>query len=274
MNNFPSEVLESRVVPVTADMLSAEYAKAADDVWKTLSAIDVNDHTEKKNGLTYLSWAWAYQTIMKHYPTFGYAFAEPEVFSDGSVEVQCMCWVIHDGHLIRKHMWLPVMNYANKPVMQPDSTEINKAKMRCLTKCISMLGLGAYIYAGEDLPQAPAASDKPAAKPEPKKVPAKKKVAKKKAPAKKAAPKKATPEPDDEQPVIDTEEEAENVADTILDLAKMHTDSVDSLRGFWRKNAKVIDLLDQQYPDAYAKLKSGFMEISRKVAEEEEDDDE
>ena len=31
----------------------------------TLLHINVNEHTEKKNGLTYLSWAWAWAECLK-----------------------------------------------------------------------------------------------------------------------------------------------------------------------------------------------------------------
>ena len=41
-------------------------------VWETLSGIDVSEHTEEKNGLTYLSWAWAWGIVKKHYPTATY----------------------------------------------------------------------------------------------------------------------------------------------------------------------------------------------------------
>ena len=53
-----------------------------------------------------------------------------------------------------RHMWLPVMDHRNKAIVNPDKFAINSSKMRCLVKCFSMFGLGHYIYAGEDLPQA------------------------------------------------------------------------------------------------------------------------
>tara|TARA_R110000824_G_scaffold158571_1_gene332562 strand:- start:90 stop:419 length:330 start_codon:yes stop_codon:yes gene_type:complete len=51
-------------------------------------------------------------------------------------------------------MWLPVMDNRNKSIANPSSRDISDARMRCLVKAIAMHGLGAYIYAGEDLPQA------------------------------------------------------------------------------------------------------------------------
>jgi len=48
------------------------------------------------------------------------------------------------------------MDHRNKAIKNPDAFAINTAIMRCMTKAISMHGLGLYIYAGEDLPESPA----------------------------------------------------------------------------------------------------------------------
>lgn len=129
-------------------------------VWETLSKIDVSEHTEEKNGLTYLSWAWAWGIVKKYYPkaTFtknlyssanndctlpymidpaGYAFVSVTVDIDGETQTEI----------------LPVLDYANKSVSQPNSFQVNTALQRCLTKCLAFHGLGHYIYAGEDLPE-------------------------------------------------------------------------------------------------------------------------
>jgi hypothetical protein len=53
-----------------------------------------------------------------------------------------------------RRMWLPVMDYKNKAVVNPDAFALNSAMMRCLVKCLALYGLGHYIYAGEDLPTA------------------------------------------------------------------------------------------------------------------------
>ena len=117
--------------------------------WETLSKINVNDHTEKKGNLTYLSWAWAWQKLMEHYPDSVYQFKPNEYHPDDSVTVHCTLTV--DG--ITRPMWLPVMDNRNNAISQPTSRQISDTKMRCLVKAISMFGLGSYIYAGEDLPQ-------------------------------------------------------------------------------------------------------------------------
>lgn len=124
----------------------------AKTVWETLSTVNVNNHTEKKQNLTYLSWAWAWGVLMQYYPNSTYEILPDVSLADGSVE----CWVkltVSDGEqsLTRK-MWLPVMDFRNQAMTNPNSVAINKTRMRCLAKAIAMFGLGHYIYAGEDLP--------------------------------------------------------------------------------------------------------------------------
>ena len=125
-----------------------------DEVWKTLSKIDVKPNTEKKNGLTYLSWSWAWGLMMEHYPQARYEFYQDDnnlpyvTFPDGTAEIRCK---IHIDNLSRE-MWLPVISYKNAPIIKPNAFQINNSKMRCLTKCIAIWGLGHRIYAGEDIP--------------------------------------------------------------------------------------------------------------------------
>lgn len=122
-------------------------------VWQTLSVINVNGRTEKKNGLTYLSWAWAWGVLMEHFPQSSYHVHPLQTESDGSVMVSVTLTIREDSREMARYMWLPVMNHINKAIPNPNSVDINKAIMRCLTKAISMCGLGFYIYAGEDFPE-------------------------------------------------------------------------------------------------------------------------
>ena len=129
------------------------------EVWNTLSTVDVSKHLEKipmKNGkeLSYLSWAWAWGVMMKHFPQANYDFIEQDerdviYYKDDSCSVEV---VMNIGELTRS-MWLPVMDYNHNAVTNPNALQVSNAKMRCLTKCLAMWGLGHYIYAGEDLPQ-------------------------------------------------------------------------------------------------------------------------
>lgn len=125
-------------------------------VWDTLSRINCNGHTEQKNGLTYLSWAWAWSEVKKAYPTSFYTIYErPDgcpYWTDGKT-----CWV-KTGVTIEglEHVeYLPVMNNRNQsiPLASVTSMDMNKAIQRSLTKACARHGLGIYIYAGEDLPE-------------------------------------------------------------------------------------------------------------------------
>lgn len=120
------------------------------EIWSKLSAIDVSNHIEKKGNLSYLSWAWAWGVLMENYPEAQYQFGQPQTFSGGSQMVFCTVTI---GECYRT-MWLPVMDHKNKAIPEPDSFAVNTAMMRCLVKCLALYGLGHYIYAGEDLPQA------------------------------------------------------------------------------------------------------------------------
>ena len=140
------------------------------EVWDTLSKVDVNEHTDEKQGLTYLSWAWAWGIMMKHYPEFEFSFYESEdnlpyvSLPDGSAEVRCTVTI---GNLSRTQS-LP-LSVGFKPIINPNAFQINTAKQRCLTKCLGIYGLGHYIYAGEDLPQEDNSPVKKKTKPAPKK---------------------------------------------------------------------------------------------------------
>ena len=122
--------------------------KTSESVWKTLSAINVNDNTEQKGEYTYLSWTWAWATLMEHYPESTYEFLPNEIHPDNSVTTYCTVTVEGRSHT----MWLAVMNYNMNANKTPSCTDIANTKMRCLTKCLAMFGLGHYIYAGESLP--------------------------------------------------------------------------------------------------------------------------
>ena len=116
------------------------------NIWETLSSVDCNEHTDKKGGLTYLSWAWAWGILMKYYPSATFEFGENENHADGSMTVHCTVTI---GEC-KRSMWLPVMDYKNAAIKSANSRDISDNKMRCLTKALALFGLGHYIYAGED----------------------------------------------------------------------------------------------------------------------------
>lgn len=133
------------------------------EVFSTLSAINVNDKTEQKNGLTYLSWAWAWGETKKKFPDATYTIYENKdgllYHTDGKT-----CWV-KTGVTIQglEHIeYLPVMDYRNQSISleKVTSVDANKAVQRSLTKAIARHGLGLYIYAGEDIPDSEQKTDK------------------------------------------------------------------------------------------------------------------
>ena len=124
-------------------------------VFATLNGINVNEHTEKKGKLTYLSWAWAWAEVKKAYPDATYTIYENaegwNYHTDGRT-----AWV-KTGVTIEgiEHIeYLPVMDFKNEsvPLERLTSFDVNKAIQRSLTKACARHGLGLYIYAGEDLP--------------------------------------------------------------------------------------------------------------------------
>lgn len=124
-------------------------------VWQTLSAINVNDHVEKKNGFSFLSWTWAWSTLKGLYPDAsfhkhthdnglpyvkddqGFAYVVVTVSAGGDSATETY----------------PVLNYKNQSISNPNAFEVNTALQRGMVKAMAYLGLGFYIYAGEDLPQ-------------------------------------------------------------------------------------------------------------------------
>ncbi|WP_151743925.1 Sak single strand annealing protein [Acinetobacter calcoaceticus] len=117
--------------------------------FEQLAAISVSGHIEKKNNMSYLSWAWAVDKLMRIDPQANWAFRNAMTFPDGSMMVHCDVTVF--GKTM--YMFLPVMDHRNKAIVKPNAFDINKAMMRCLVKGIAVHGLGLYIYAGEDLPE-------------------------------------------------------------------------------------------------------------------------
>lgn len=128
----------------------------ANNYFEELNKVNVNDKTEKKNGLTYLSWAWAWGEIKKRHPEANYTVYEREdgriYWDDGKT-----CWVKTGVTVcgVEHVEYLPIMDVRNKsiPIEQVTSFEVNKAIQRSLTKACARHGLGLYIYAGEDLPE-------------------------------------------------------------------------------------------------------------------------
>ena len=133
-----------------------------DNYFSRLNGINVNDKAEQKGGLTYLSWAWAWGEVKKLFPDATYTIYENDkgwnYHTDGKT-----CWV-KTGVMVNgiEHIeYLPVMDNRNNSIYADKVTsfDVNKAIQRSLTKAVARHGLGLYIYAGEDLPEADKAED-------------------------------------------------------------------------------------------------------------------
>lgn len=141
--------------------------------FEILNEIDVTDMVEQKEGLNYLSWAWAWKILSEKYPDATYEVEKfennlPYIFDEKTGYMVFTKVTIEN---ITKEMWLPVMDAKNKTMLDHWYTyktktgektvekatmfDINKTIMRCLTKNLAMFGLGLGLYAGEDLPETP-----------------------------------------------------------------------------------------------------------------------
>ena len=167
---------EEKMAEMTAE---EKLRKEQEELFKKSIQLNVNDHTDLKNNLTYLSWAWAWQEFLKICPEATYEikrFTNPITGKTTTyLEDEDLGFMVYTSITARgvtREMWLPVMDGANKAMKRQSYTytvgkgnnasqksveavsmfDINKAIMRCLTKNIAMFGVGLYIYAGEDLP--------------------------------------------------------------------------------------------------------------------------
>ena len=165
------------VIPDTSQEITINEDKARDN-FNRLYSLNVNDKCENKNGLTYLSWAYAWAEFKKVYPIATYRIIKNPVtnlpyFSDPNLGIMVFTEVTADG--ITHSMWLPVMDAANRSMREVPYTyqvwdkanhkyiekkveaasmfDINKSLMRCLTKNLAMFGCALYIFAGEDMPE-------------------------------------------------------------------------------------------------------------------------
>jgi len=208
-----------------------------------LLKINVNEHIEKKNGLSYLSWAWAWAEVIRLDPDASY---EVHMF-DGKpyqdVNGTGMVWVTVEMFKRRRSCWLPVMDFRNKPIMNPDAFQVNSALMRCLVKTIAMHGLAMYIYAGEDLPQEDA------------KVP------------------DIRLDPEEVQEM--NEEIAKNDASRELFAEGMMKftyicEDLASLNSYWKANQSQLDALKVSHPDLYKSVLEKFKTVKTKFMKDAE----
>lgn len=236
----------------TADVLetSAEYLSGVNNTKADsmspldLLKVNVNDHTEKKNNLTYLSWAWGWAEALKADPSATFevkTFLRDQYTEMPYMDVNgtAMVWVTVTMFGQPRICMLPVMNHRNQPIPNPDAFQVNTAIMRCMTKCLALHGLGLYIYAGEDLPE----EDTPA-------------------PVEKAAPTPRAPAPKRPQPTEWDNSDASRTlfAEGMIEYAS-HCTNKAGLNSYWKSNQLQIDSLKQTHPDLYTKVLNHFTNL-------------
>lgn len=215
-----------------------------------LLAINVNEHTEKKNNLTYLSWAWAWDQILRADPEANYEvlmFPDPDnpnrmlPFQDLGGSHMVWVRVTVFGKTIAQQ--LPILDYRNKCIAQPTAFDVNTSIMRCLTKGIAMHGLGLYIYAGEDIPMEDNS------------------VTLTVADAKTSAPVA--------QVSVDTGDVYLNkklFADGMIEYLAICKD-VKGLNSYWKANQSQLDELKVSHPDLYDQVRNRFAETKKQFTE-------
>lgn len=272
--------------------------------WDILSKIDCADKVENKNGLTYLSWAWAWGILKEHFPDASFDkhyFDGLPYASDPNGYAYVKVSVTIEGVEVTET--LPVLDYRNKALKNPDAFSVNSSLQRCLTKAIAYHGLGHYIYAGEDLPPE---DGEEAPKEAPKEV-VKKPKAEKAKPQVKNNPTNVNldefrsqfldhhadiVEMDEEDQLADiTESESFDIVlkvfETFMprvedkwgasseegfsgeDMYENNDDCVKAIEGFYRKNKKVVSMLSSDAP-AYHKKVMGMFKAAKGAAQKGE----
>ena len=215
-----------------------------------LLKINVNEHTEKKNGLTYLSWAWAWREALKadQSATFDVQTFEGKPYMD--VNGTGMVWVTVTMFGQPRTCMLPVMDYKNKPILNPDAFAVNTAIMRCMTKALALHGLGIYIYSGDDLPE-----DESKEAPTP--------VATAPKPIVRTATKSVQPKEWD-----DSDDSRKLFADGMIEWTS-HCTTVAGLNSYWKSNELQLDSLKETHPPLYEEVLNCFKALKLKLNQTE-----
>jgi hypothetical protein len=217
--------------------------------YSELAAINVNEHVEKKQNLSYLSWAWAVDTLLKMDENAAWEYSDPKYFKD---TMMVFCTVNAFGR--SRTAQLPVMDHRNKAISEPDAFQVNVAMQRCLAKAIALHGIGLYIYAGEDLPsddaKTPSKADAPAVEVETK------------AAAEEPVESSPIQLPDSKQVVIPDNLESEGaIVDWIVAFMEEFIPSMqdtEQLRDFWRVNKANLSRVQTFSLPKYKQIESAF----------------
>lgn len=216
-----------------------------------LLKLNVNEHTEKKNGLTYLSWAWAWAEALKADPAATFevkTFARDQYTEVPYMDVNGtgMVWVTVTMFNKPMTCMLPVMNHRNQPIQNPDAFQVNTAIMRCMTKALALHGLGLYIYSGDDLPEEDA----------------------KAAPTPVAEAPKPKPVAKANETLDNSDASRQLFADGMIEYTSTCT-TVAGLNSYWKSNQLQLDSLKVTHPDLYQGVLTKFQELKKQFSEGE-----
>jgi hypothetical protein len=256
--------------PSVAQEISVESASGVNNTKENsmspldLLKLNVNEHTEKKNGLTYLSWAWAWAEALKADPAASF---EVQTFHDAqgvempymNVNGTGMVWVMVTMFGKPMTCMLPVMNHRNQPIQNPDAFQVNTAIMRCMTKALALHGLGLYIYSGDDLPEEEKAAPTPKAT----------------APMGELTKQEDAPQYEKILAKTKADETLDNsdasrqlFADGMIEYTA-HCTAVAGLNSYWKSNQLQLDSLKVTHPDLYKKVLAKFTELKKQLSEGE-----
>jgi hypothetical protein len=217
-----------------------------------LLKLNVNDHTEKKNGLTYLSWAWAWAEALKADPAASFTVQTFDGKAYMDVNGTGLVWVTVTMFEKPMTCMLPVMNHRNQPIPAPNAFEVNTAIMRCMTKALALHGLGLYIYSGDDLPMQDAEMITPAD------------TAQVEAMVTKAIEK-----------AVETGDadlaNKELFADGMIKYCDICKD-MGALKSYWKANQGQLDDLKRSHNDLYKKVLAHFTNVKATFNEKEKSD--
>ena len=250
-----------------AQEISVESASGVNNIKENsmsphdLLKINVNEHTEKKNGLTYLSWAWAWREALKadQSATFDVQTFEGKPYMD--VNGTGLVWVTVTMFGQPRTCMLPVMDYKNKPILNPDAFAVNTAIMRCMTKALALHGLAIYIYAGDDLPD-----DDGKTAPTPQATaPMGELTRKEDAPKyEKIIAKTKTSQPTEWDP---SDESRKFFTESMIEWTS-HCTRVAGLNRDWKSNELQLDSLKVTHPPLYEEVLTRFKTLKLQLSEE------
>jgi hypothetical protein len=217
-----------------------------------LLKLNVNEHVEKKQNLSYLSWAWAWAEALKADPaaTFEVKTFKHDAYTEVpymAVNGTAMVWVTVTVFGKAMTCFLPVMDHRNKPIQNPDAFQVNTAIMRCMVKGLALHGLGLYIYAGEDLPQVEETAPVIV----------------------KALTPDGTAMADVQVNTGQADANAELFAEGMMTYTNHCTD-VKGLNSYWKANQGQLDGLKVSHPDLYGQVRNRFAELKKQLTEKAE----